>query len=252
MQTFAYLHSSGRFDRPPAQVRLDLGVWLRDTSVSLLTLTEFKGNHRVAVLDEDPAWSLYNGEEKPGADDVVVVWRKDEWRLLETDSAVLSTKKSYSHTGHLIPPQRATTVLLEHRPTGHTLLVSVSHLSSHVEVPGGLRESLRSEVWKDATRSWHRHLRSLRKAWKPTARLVVADWNVNLRAPWFRVYLSRLFPAMRPVWQRPYPKRGTLRRRLIDIPLVSWRLAVTSGPRLLRQHVSSDHTAFRVGLGWRS
>lgn len=248
---FTYLHSSGRFDRTPAQVRNDLKAWLDDGAVSLMTFTEFKKNRRLAVLAEDPDWSYYNGAEKPGADDCVVMWRVDRWRLLKRESAVVSTKKSYTHDGRLIPPQRITSVLLEHIPTGLTLLVSVSHLSSHVEVAGGLRDSLRTAVWKDATRNWQRHLVELRRSWKPTARLVVADWNVNLRAPWFRAFLGRLFPAMRPVWKRPFPKRGTLGRRIIDIPLISRRLAVTAGPRLLRQHTSSDHTAFRVELGWR-
>jgi hypothetical protein len=247
---FTYLHSSGRFDRSPELVAEDLAAWLHDGEVSLLTFTEFKRRDRLHVIEELPGWALFNGVEDPGGDDCVVAWREDTWALRHSESAVVSTKRSYTHDGKLIPPQHVTTVLLYHRRSGRTLLVSASHLPSHVEVPGGLRSSLRSAVWRDATKTWQRVVRDYRRAWRPTARVLVADWNVSIRARWFRVYLGNLFPAMRPVWRSPFPRRGTLGGRIIDVALVSRRLGIASA-RVLGRHGSSDHRAFRVELSFR-
>lgn len=246
---FTYLHTSGRFDRSPASVKLDLAAWEADDTVSLETLTEYSANPRRAALVAD-GWEMFNGTEKPGADDCVIRWRTNTWRLMHSDVAVVSRVKTWRTNGKPIPPQYVASVLLWHLPTGRSLLVSVSHLPSHVEVAGGLRKSARSTKWRDAIRGWKRHLRTLRRQWKPGGRLIVADWNVSLRAPWFRRYLRFRFPAMHPVWTRPFPKRGTLGRRIIDVPLISRRLKVTHRPMLL-QHRSSDHTAFRTVLTWR-
>lgn len=247
--TFTYLHSSGRFSRTPASVKVDLAAWQADETITLETLTEFKGNPRRKALVED-GWAMFNGVEKPGADDCVIRWRTDRWELLASDTAVVSRVRTWSTSGHEIPPQYVASVLLKDRATGHTLLVSISHLPSHVEVVGGLRANFnRSVRWRDAVRGWKRHLWVLRKQWKPTARLVVADWNMNLRTPWFRRYLAKTFPAMDPTWHRPLPRRGTLNRRIIDVPLVSRRLVVRGRPQFL-QHRSSDHTAFRTVLDW--
>lgn len=248
--SFDYLHSSGRYDRKPGSVQNDLNFWLRGGEISLLTATEFKSNKRAAVIRDLPGWALYNGVEKPGGDDCVVAWRTSTWERLKVQSTVVSTKKSYRTNGSLIPPQRVTTVLLRHRATGKTLLVSVSHLPSHVEVSGGLRDSLRSAVWRDATRRWHAYTKERTRQWKPTARLLVADWNVSIKAKWFRVYLGNLFPALRPIWRSPYPARGTLGSRIIDTALVSRRLGVVEA-RILGRHESSDHRAFRVRLAFR-
>lgn len=247
---FTYEHSSGRFDRSVASVRADLRAWEKDDSISLMSFTEFNLNPRRNAL-KAAGWSLYNGTEKAGADDCVIRWRKDTWTLLHRESAVVSRKKSWRTNGRLIPPQHVTSVLLKHKPTGNTLLVSVAHLPSHVEVRGGLRDSHRTEVWRDSTTSWKRHIVSLRSHWHPTASIVTADWNVNLRASWFRAFLGNLFPGMRPVWSRPYPKRGTDGKRIIDVPLITQRLGVARCPVLL-QHKSSDHTAFRVVLKWKA
>jgi hypothetical protein len=248
---FVHLHSSGRFDRSAAAVRDDLVAWLRDDAISLMTLTEFSRNRRRAVIEQLDGWSLFNGNEHSGADDCIIAWRTSTWELVKTESAVVSTKRSYRANGKLIPPQRVTSVLLLHKPTALTLLVSVSHLPSHVELDGRLRANLRAAVWRDATHRWQRHLVALRNQWQPTARLVVADWNVSIRGAWFRRYLRELFPVMSPVWRTPYPRRGTLGKRIIDVALISRRLVVAVRPRLLKQHRSSDHSALKTGLSWR-
>lgn len=249
MNTFTYLHSSGRFDRSIASVQGDLAVWEGDGKVTLETFTEFSSNpRRRALIDE--GWALFNGKELPGADDCVIRWRTDTWKLLKTDTAVVSTVKTWRTNGKPIPPQYVTTILLEHLPTGETVLVSISHLPSHVEVAGGLRDSHRSVKWRDSIRGWKQHLRRLRRTWKPSARIVVSDWNVSYRSRWFRRFLRRTFPKMTSTWRDPLPMRGTHGRRIIDIALISGRLRLVRGPVMLR-HRSSDHTAFRMVLAFR-
>jgi hypothetical protein len=247
-----HLHTSGRFDRSPQSVRDDLALWLRDGAVNLITATEFAGRSRIAVLRELPGWEVYNGTERPGADDCAVVWRKDRWILVHSASKVVSTRKSYRTNGRLIPPQRVTEVLLLDRLTGRTLYVSVSHLSAHVEVSGGIRDSLRGKVWRDATRNWARHQRQIQRQWQPTGRLLVADWNVNWKRPWFRAYVATILPAFRARWHHPWPTQGTLGNRIIDVALFTWRRLWSAGKAwILSRHESSDHRAFRQQLIWR-
>lgn len=250
--TIDHLHTSGRFDRSPQSVKDDLEIWLRDGEVDLITATEFKGNRRRDVIANLPGWDLYNGVEKPGADDVLVAWKESRFELVKKQSTVVSTKKSYRTNGSLIPPQRVTDVLLLDKRTHRTLYVSVSHLSSHVEVAGGIRNSLRGAVWRESTRNWAKHQRQIQKQWRPSGRLLVADWNVNWKKLWFRNYIHLILPAFRSGWRKPWPARGTLGDRLIDIALFNWRrLALVKKAWVLTRHESSDHRAFREVLRWR-
>lgn len=247
-----HLHTSGRFDRTPQSVRDDLEVWLRDDLVNLITATEFGKNTRRDVIANLPGWDMYNGVEKPGGDDCLVAWKDDRFDLLKKQSTIISTKKSYRTNGSLIPPQRVTDVLLYDKKARRTLYVSVSHLSSHVEVEGGIRNSLRGAVWRDATRNWARHQRQVKKLWQPTGRMLVADWNVDWKKAWFREYVHVIMPAFRSGWRKPYPARGTLGSRIIDLTIFHRRrLGLEKPAWLLRRHESSDHRAYREILRWR-
>lgn len=249
---FDFLFMPGRFDRSPDSVEDDLEVWLRDGETSLAAGTEFGNNRRRAVLEALEGWDLYNGIEVPGGDDCFAAWKTNRWQLVKKASTVISTKKSYRTNGSLIPPQRVTDVLLLDKLSRRTLYLSVSHLSSHVEVEGGIRDSLRGAVWRDATRNWARHQRRMKRQWNPTGRMLVADWNVNWKRFWFRAYIHMLMPNFKSVWRKPYPTKGTLGSRLIDVAIFNIRrLALAEKARLLTRHESSDHRSFRAVLKWR-
>jgi hypothetical protein len=248
---FGHLHTSGRFDRTPASQHADYDTWLRDAEIALITGTEVSKNSRYAVIRDMPGWGSYNGKQLHGADDVFVAWRDAEWSLLEVDVAIVSTVKTYRTNGSLIPPQYVTTVLLLHKLTGRTLQVSVSHLPSFVEISGHLRDNGRARKWLDATHRWKRQQVALAHRWQPSARMMVADWNVSLRGRWFRRYLAKVYPALRPTWVTPFPKTGTLGSRIIDVALINRGLRIVTKAKVLTQHKSSDHRAFKARLAFR-
>lgn len=254
---FGFLHTSGRYDEPPRDIVADFNTWLADAEIGLLSMTEVAKNSRYAVLRDRPGWGSYNGKERAGADDCAWGWREAEWQLLEVDVAVVSTLKSYRTNGTLIPPQYVVTVLLLHRLTGKTLQASLSHLPSHIQEGGHLRTNsdggltLRALKWRDATRRWKKQQLALARRWQPSARIMVADWNFDLRVRWFRRYLANLYPAFRPTFVAPFPSTGTLGRRIIDIALVNRGLRIVQKAKILVQHKSSDHRAFKMRLAFR-
>jgi hypothetical protein len=101
-----------------------------------------------------------------------------------------------------------------------------------------------------ATRGIRKHQRRLRREWKCSARMVVADWNLDIKRTAVRAYFSGCFPSLRSTWEPPFPEGGTHGKRIIDIAFINRGLRVVQPPVLRKHTGASDHTAFRQVLAF--
>lgn len=246
---FTHIHCSSRFDRSVASLETALDQWMADST--LITLTEVATGNRAQALREK-GWGYYNATQQGGrADDAAVCWRKDTWR--EQQHWIRKLTGRYRSVYQYLSGIWTSTVLLKHTGSGHTLLVSVSHLPSGVEGLGGRHWSQADEFWrarKEAYQSsmkhWSTHVRSLVRSKRPDAVMVVADWNIDLKDQWFRAYLHEHWGplGLKHAWQDFPTAGGSLGgNRIIDGTLYSG--LSTEGAHLLPRSASSDHRPYR-------
>jgi hypothetical protein len=241
-----HIHSSGRYDRSDAAVKKAIGRYVDDAN--LITLTETQKRDKQTL--SQPGWTVakYYG---PGDGDSTVITKDSEWRVLAKWSKQLSQYEQRRGPGGP-PPPHSLTVLLQNKHTDRQLLVSIAHLPSHVEgdwfKPGSFRGyAWRVFVWRDAVRTWKRHVKRLAKAHNAKV-MMVADWNLNFKRRVFRALVKTLFPMLHLTWQSPFPADGTHHHRVIDATLTNLR--VKRKARLYQDDASSDHRPYIETLDW--
>lgn len=245
--TFTHIHSSSRYDRPPASLEGAVAGYVHQ-GADLITFTEVEAEQREDALMRF-GWEVATGDIG-NRNDCAVMWDKQVWKLVAKDNAKVTGKTFFSGSGHEADVVSATTVVLWHRKTKKVLVISVIHLPSSVQGKGGLNDSQRAQVWMSAARGWRRHYNKLARRYKADGVLAVSDFNIDTKQAWARALIKAMFPSMKLTWMKPYPK-GTHGNRLIDGTLMRGKLVLVRRPRLLPKNSSSDHTPYMESFGWR-
>lgn len=223
--TVRHVHASSRFDRSPEALHAQVERLTQRAGVA--TWTEVDAPARARAL-RVPGWRVFGAES-------AVSWRLERWRLV------------HAQRDRITPETWAVSVILEDRGTGERLAVSVVHMPAHVEYGDGFRFNRQADVWRAAVAGQRRLNRALGDRWRPSARLVAGDWNVDLRRPSWRHRMARAFPRLRVTWHHPLPAGGTHRGgRLIDATFSTAR----GRAHLARDDTSSDHRPYRDRLEW--
>lgn len=230
-------HASQRYDRPVDLVRDEFRRHTR-RPVSVVTWTEVQGPARSAPLHRpDDGWASRTDPRT----DVAVSWRTRRFDL-RASSVRLLTGATYRTRAGFERRTRMIATVLDGRG-GRRVLVTVAHLPAvDYDRPDRAR---RMSVWRAAVEGWADDVRDLRRRWQPDLVVTVADWNVNLRRPTWRRYLTARFTGQRVTWAHPLPRRGTHgESSLIDGTLSNAR----GRARLLPRTSASDHVAYRERL----
>lgn len=244
---FTHIHCSSRFDRSPASLEYDLDNWMQHSSV--ITLTEVVNNNRAARIAEK-GWSYYNAKDDQGrdADNCAVAWRTDIWKRRIGKVLRLSNNTFDRVYGLQNLYIWASTVVLTH-DSGHRLLVSVSHPPAHIEGPNGFKTAgegwaARKKAYLTALTNWSTHVEDISRKQQVDGRLIVADWNLNLKDKWVRDMLKQHWGAEYHLGWKHFPTEGSRdSARIIDGSLY-WNMS-TDGAELMPRVRSSDHRPFR-------
>jgi len=223
-----------------------------------------QNNARAAKLREK-GWSYYAAPLSNDKDDGAIAWRTDVWK--RKTASVLRMGSSADRplqAGTQHAWTWSTTVVLKRIDTGHTLLVSVSHLPAHVEGRNGWRTDLdqwraRKAAYLSALKSWSTHVKNQDRKHRTDASLIVADWNLNLKEHWVQDLLANHWGKSYDRAWRQFPTTGgsltggavgplgapgkSSGDRIIDGSLIR-RLKVTVEPDLMARVRSSDHRPF--------
>lgn len=260
LPTFHHIHCSSRFDRSPASLESDLDTWMGASD--LITVTEVTNNARAARLRET-GWGYYNASIGVDSDNCAVAWDTSTWHRVYGKVVRLSSGTFDRLNGMNNLYIYSCTVVLKHTASGHKLMVSVSHLPSHIEGPGGWAHidgwQARKRAVLTALSHWSTHVSSLSLIQRTDAQLIVADWNLNLKATWVRQLLHDTWGSDYALaWQNMPTSGGSLHGgptapagspgqghhdRIIDGSLYSG-LNVASHPQLMARVSSSDHRPY--------
>lgn len=258
---FNHIHCSSRFDRSPASLDFDLTVWQQQAG--LITLTEITQNNR-AVTMRAQGWDYYNHSIGNDSDNCGICWDKSIWKRTFGKILVLESVPFDRLHGRKGVKLYAATVVLKRVDTGHKLLVSVTHMPAHIEGHGGFRTdtegwAARKQAYLLGLKGWSTHANDLMRKQDVDGALIVADWNLNLKAHWVREMLAnhwgpnwhqawKVFPtdggALHGGPEVPHDAPGKGHHdRVIDGTLYKG-LKVTAGPEQMPRVRSSDHRPY--------
>lgn len=262
-----HVHASSLWTASAGSVAADLRRWRRDAD--LVTMTESAGDAaRQAVLTApgwSAAWFAGTGPRPARRADASVAWRDAAWTERARATLPLSERTFPAEEGTARGiPSNATAVVLEHRDTGVVLLVTVAHLPSLVERPDGTGFdpapvlASRLTAYDDALAGYRGQVDRLTRRHDPDVRLVVADWNVDVKQPWAREHLRRAWAGsgLVPAWPASYDGPGTfedvrdgyVRSRVIDGSLVDAGTSYVARPRVMAPVASSDHRPYATTI----
>ena len=252
---FNHIHTSSRFDRTPASLEADLDRWMEQCSI--ITLTEVSDNRRAATLREK-GWAHFNAKKGQGADNCAVCWDTSVWS--RTWGGV---KKLHLH--RYMRPQahkpagfvHACSVILKHKASGNTILITVAHLPNAIQQGQGFVHSgydwrARKAAYVESVKNWSTLCQGIVRSKKNLdAVLVVADWNISLKDNWFRDFLRNHWGRSYKLTWKHFPTAGSLSAhgRIIDGSLVK-NLKIVEGADLMPRAQSSDHRPYRERLGF--
>ena len=250
MSVVKHLHSSSRYDRVPVSIERAARAY-SGSGFDLLTWTEVERPLRRLALARGlgEGWESSHGRGNGNADDCAISWRTSRFRLVHAEQT-LATRLRVRRKGSskLRDPLYASYAVLHDVETGKRLAVAVVHLPSAVERDlARRRRTARALQWYAAVRGTKRRLNKLARIYKAHGRLLVADWNVNLKRPWARTLVKAIAPRYTLAW-RSFPRGGTHGRRLIDAAI--YRGAISAWSGLWADDKSSDHRPFTTTLTW--
>lgn len=235
MTTIVAEHSSGRFDVEPATLKAALVKQLADRP-DFLSLTEMMSEARAEVLwDFTSPYAFTRVKGPDGQDECVLMTNGDRWRVGTAHALKLSERGIPRRSGSFC---FALVVEVESLASGdrHTRIV--------IHLPSGVEDDLREDrsgpqvdVYRDAIRGLQELVASI-----DGPVVITGDWNIDLRRPWVRSYLSHHFPRFaRTWWSGNFPERGTRGERVIDFSLVRGFTVV--GAQVVSSFGASDHRA---------
>lgn len=235
-------HRSGRFDRAPKLLAIDLLELPRECSI--VTLTE-QGNlnaKRQAAL-RLPSWSWFHADGR-GADDCAILWDGTHWLLDGWARAVPLTRivwvRSAAYGGKKTPPVHATVAPLRSRVGGVRVVVIAVHMPTRSTI-------LRRRAWASCVAGLVKLIKQIREA-DGNARIVLAaDWNADWHNAKDRALMEDAARRMglTIMWSEVDENRGTHGPRLID---AIWTDAEVHAGEVLNQTDTSDHRPVRVVL----
>jgi hypothetical protein len=259
LPTFKHIHCSSRYDRSAASLDADISVWQQ--SADLITMTEVSDDNRAAQMRAS-GWAYYATPGGNSGADSGLCWEIATWNVVSKKSLKMSGL--YDRLNGRTVAIWSATVVLRHVKSGHKLLVSVSHMPAHVEGTNGFNSDLegwaaRKRAFMTALGIWSTHVKDQVNSQKLDAVLVVADWNVNLKAQWFRQILHDHWGSdYQSAWMHMPTSGGVVpggagapagspgqghHDRIIDGSLYDG-LEITAGPNLMSRVQSSDHRPF--------
>jgi len=232
MKTFKHTHLSTRYDRSVEVLRKVVSGYTE--TADIITLTEVDSERREKALRFDK-WGVVTGD-KTGRDDCGILWDESVWWSRH--------EETFNVTPYMAGNVGAAVAILEHKATGKRVLFSVIHLPSSVEGNGRVAGGRRDE-WYDAVNAWRKKCKALARKYKTRRMVLVADWNLNLKARWVRTVVRGLFPLWKFTWDvSKLPAGGTHGSRLIDFTITKGRIKVARRPRIHRSHPVSDHRGY--------
>jgi hypothetical protein len=227
-----HAHLSTRYDKSVDALRRVVRGFTEYADI--ITLTEVDSEKREKALKFD-GFGVITGD-KTGRDDCGILWDVSVWQLIH--------KETFNVSPYMAGNIGAAVVILEHRKTGKAVLFSVIHTPSSVEGNGRVEGGRRDE-WYAAVRNWRNKCKKLAKQYGAPRMVLVADWNINLKARWVRAVVSSLFPRWKYVWDlRKLPVGGTHGPRLIDFTIYKGKLKVAVRPKIHRSTAASDHKGY--------
>ena len=245
-------------------------MWIE--SCSLLTLTEVT-NDRRAVQMRNSGWNYYNASNNQGrdADNCAIAWKTDVWKRDFGVVRRLSTDTFDRFNGMQNLYIYSCSVVLRHVHSGSKLLVSVSHLPSHIEGDHGLNHT--SQGWAgrkratlQALKNWSTQVADLERKKHCDGALVIADWNLNLKDDWVWHLIHDQFDTYRLAWNNmptaggaisggPSAPKGapgvSTHDRIIDGTAYKG-LKLAGGPTLMDRVRSSDHRPYSESFTFKS
>jgi hypothetical protein len=243
-------HSSSKVDQSPASLAKLVG---RATSsgkdANLLTYTEVQTADRAEALVTE-GWGKYTPH---GETDCALMWLKSEWAPVDCHTNQLGSKTFVDGNGNTKKVICATAVL-DHKPSGWRLWVSVAHLPSSVQDGDHFSQAQtdadRVACWKSAVDDWRDTRKKQGEKWHHHMAMHVADWNVNLKmSDWRQEVDGRIgADSYRGTWTgNNLPSGGTHGDRLID---ATWSDGAFQSTMLLDKTDSSDHRPYGEVIGW--
>lgn len=256
MTEFTHIHCSSRFDRSAALLETDLDSWMAVSD--LVTLTEVTNDRRAATLAEK-GWGYYNSKRDDGSDQCGIAWDNAVFVRKKLLTVRLENVRFKTLTHHNAQFIYAINLLLGHRTTKETLMVSVTHFPADVQGRGQLAPAhdqtaaewrARKLAYTTSMTNWSNSVKARVTAWKPDNLLCVADWNLDLKQGWVRHYIDdhwKQVTGIRQAWNPPYPTMGTSINggsRIIDGALYLG-MQLSAKPVILPAVRSSDHRPFK-------
>lgn len=210
----------------------------------IVSWTETTPDSQVNVLRHTPNWVTWSAlDNKRG--ECAIQADKDQFkvRLVGTRVHRLTTFRFYAGTT-LRPAVRARVLHLEDRLTGKHLFVVAIHMPASVEGPAGLRGTrARVNSYRDCLKNLRLLLDSVQEQHPDAAIAVCADWNLNHKRIWVRVFLRRKL-GLRFRWRIWHKVGGTHGSRLIDAIWVHNCRVVSVRAR--KKRPGFDHKAVRA------
>jgi len=201
---------------------------------NVITLTEVDSEKREKALAFD-GWGFITGD-KTGRDDCAILWDKQDWEKIHAST--------FNVTPYMAGNIGASVAVLDHKETGKRVLFSVIHTPSSVEGNGRVSGGRRDE-WYKAVKEWKARCKEIAKRLNCARLVLVADWNINLKAKWVHSVVKGLFPRWKFVWNlKRLPVGGTHGPRLIDWTIFTGKLKVVRGPKIHRSTAASDHKGY--------
>lgn len=212
----------------------------------LLTITEVDAPARSKQIAER-GWGYVVGNKSP-RDESSVAWRKSKFNMIYGRTHRLTKRTYLNDRGWRTAPPYGTFVVLE--TEGKKILVGVTHFPWGVvrEILAGKKKTQVALSFASQYAGFKRVANRLAKRYDADAVLLTADWNIDIKSVAVRTWFKATAPTYKVNWKAPYPRAGTLGRRLIDISLLRGRIRVKGSPRVLAHDESSDHTPFAQNI----
>lgn len=236
-----HTHTSSRFDRSAVSLEAALDLYMQDSD--LITVTEVAAEQRENKLAER-GWDYITGDHG-GGDDAGIAWKRSVW-----PESIYATTIQLSS---IVAPGRSdiygAVAVLEHQ-CGATAVVICVHMPAGVEAAGGFRKGYKYVIWLATQRKLKKEANRLKRKFNADAVIIAADWNINIKMKWVQAWFKANFPRYKITWDKPYPRKGTHHRRIIDLTLVRGAIKIVKQARLRKHHRHSDHTAYTETLAF--
>jgi len=252
MRTFKHIHSSGRYDRPVSSVKHAFNRYVEHAD--LITMTEFAdAPHRKAAKEAaGQKWHLVYRPHNNAHNDCAFMYDKQRFELIDAEVHKTTTDTYFQVGGHRTRPQYALYGVLRDKLNNKKFVVVVNHLPPSVERPLAKHGSTRRVVaWLSGFHGSKSYANKLRKKHKACAVLYIADYNLNFKKRWVRLFIKARSPMYSTTWKNLKFKGGTLGRRVIDSTLIRGKMKVKGSAKLFEDDNSSDHRPYIETLTYK-